>query len=149
MRVTLIEDDHQKAGEIQDFLSSRFSAVVLTTYGSFNSGLRGVMSEPPDLLLLDMTLPTFDRAPGVREGRLRPLGGYELMRKLALRSISVPTIVVTQLEAFGEGADKVSFDDISLRCENEFPHSFRGMVRFQLAGARWKDDLEILVFSVQ
>lgn len=149
MKVALVEDDHQKASEIQDFLVERFPASDLTAYSSFNSGLRGILARRPELLLLDMTLPTFDRAPGIREGRLRPLGGYELMRKMELRSISVPCIVITQLEAFGEGVEKVEFDDVAARCRDEFPHFFRGMVRFQLAGARWKDDLETLLSSIQ
>ena len=145
MKISLVEDDHQKANEIVAFITEKTLASSLLVFESFNSGLRGVLSDPPDLLLLDMTLPTFDRAPGVREGRLRPLGGYELMRKLDLRSLKVPCIVVTQLEAFGEGTEKVEFDDISARCAREFPLFFLGMVRFQLAGARWKDDLEEII----
>jgi hypothetical protein len=88
-----------------------------------------------------MTIPTFDRGHNKREGRLRPLGGYDLMRKLKLRNTRTHVIVVTQIETFGEGEDEVSFSEISARCKREFPEMFLGSVYFRQGEVTWQNEL--------
>ncbi|WP_267106023.1 hypothetical protein [Xanthomonas sacchari] len=107
-------------------------------YGSFQSGLKAIEQNLPDLIILDMTLPTFDRKPNARDGRARPLGGYELMRKMSLKSINSKVIVVTQLESFGDGDDEVSFNDLINICARDFPKIFIGGVYFDQAGLEWE-----------
>ena len=92
-----------------------------------------------------MTLPTFDRAGSDREGRLRPLGGYDLMRKLVHHAVKVSVIVVTQLETFGEGADQVTFAELVDRCARDFPDIFRGAVYFRQSGSAWQHELLKLI----
>jgi len=141
----LVEDDSLKAGRLTSFLGEKFSVLKIQVFGSYQSGLKAVELSTPDLLVLDMTIPTFDRGPNKREGRLRPLGGYDLMRKLKLKNIHPNVIVVTQLETFGEGEEQVSFSEISLRCKHEFPEMFLGSVYFRQGEATWQSELTDLV----
>jgi hypothetical protein len=90
---------------------------------------------------MDMTLPTFDRQPNSRAGRMRPIGGYDLMCKMKFKSLSGKVIVVTQLETFGEGDEQVSFEEITNRCYEEFPNFFLGSVYFDQGGLNWQSDL--------
>jgi DNA-binding response OmpR family regulator len=145
MIVYLVEDDSLKAERLTSFLNGHFPEMIIKVFGSFQSGLRAVEEMIPELLILDMTIPTFDRGLKKREGRLRPLGGYDLMRKLKLRGIHLNVIIVTQLETFGEGDDKVSFTEISARCKREFPNMFIGSVYFRQGEATWQEELIRLV----
>lgn len=145
MIVYLVEDDSLKAERMTKFLVSHFPEFEIKVFGSFQSGLRAIEENTPELLILDMTIPTFDRGHNKREGRLRPLGGYDLMRKLKLRNTQTLVIVVTQLETFGEGEDEVSFSEISSRCKREFPGVFLGSVYFRQGEATWQDELIQLV----
>ena len=141
MIVYLVEDDSLKADRLTKFLGSHFPELKIQVFGSFQSGLKAIQENTPELLILDMTIPTFDRGHNKRKGRLRPLGGYDLMRKLKLRSTQTFVIVVTQLETFGEGEDEVSFLEINSRCKREFPEMFLGSVYFRQGEAAWQNEL--------
>lgn len=141
MRIFIIEDDLLKLKKIEDFIVSAFPEAILSNYGSFNSGLRACEKEIPDLVILDMALPTFDRQPNKREGRLRPLGGYDLLRKFSLKELPIKAIVVTQLTEFGDGVEEMSFSDISKICNDEYPEYFLGSVYFGQASLDWQVEL--------
>jgi CheY-like chemotaxis protein len=144
--IHIVEDNIFKATSISDFLNGEFGETFCTSvYGSFQSALRAVEVSVPDLIVLDMTLPTFDRKPNSREGRIRPIGGYDLMHKMKHRSLMAAVIVVTQLEQFGEGEEEVSFSEITTRCEREFPDIFLGSVYYDQGGLNWQGELASLV----
>jgi DNA-binding response OmpR family regulator len=138
MLIYIVEDDDLKLEKLNSFLESTLPNHHYKIGGSFQSGLRLIESETPDLVILDMTLPTFDRAPNAREGRPRPLGGYDLLRKLQLRRIDTKVIILTQLVSFGEDSKKVSFDEITERCRLEFPNLFIDSVYFDQGDISWQ-----------
>jgi CheY-like chemotaxis protein len=142
MILYIVEDNLIKIEKIQGFLTSRIPEIKKINYFySFNSGLKAVKENPPNLILLDMTLPTFDRRPNSREGRSRPLGGYDIMRKMKLFGIKSRVIVVTQLESFGEGSEMVGFKDLTILCKKEFGDFFLGSVYFNQSDSAWMEDL--------
>ncbi|MBD0684357.1 MULTISPECIES: hypothetical protein [unclassified Pseudomonas] len=145
MKIYIIEDDLLKLEKIQAFLRSILPHSDLNNYGSFNSGLRACESDTPDIVILDMALPTFDRQPNKREGRLRPLGGYDLLRKFSLKNLTVKAIVVTQLTEFGDGVEEMSFGEISEVCIEEFPEIFLGSVYFGQASLEWQSKLKSFI----
>lgn len=141
MLVHLIEDDNLKAERITSFLRSEFPKITLEVFQSYQSGLKAVCADKPDLIVLDMSLPTFD-AKGVRRyGRPRSLGGYELMRKLRRRSVSIPVFVITQLETFGDGEMQISFEEVCRKCEKEFPDLFIGATFYSQGSSAWHGGL--------
>lgn len=147
--IYIIEDNTLKAKKIINFLEEEILyPKEIRAFASFQSGLRAVEAACPSLVILDMTLPTFDRKPNSREGRSRPLGGYDLMRKMKLKSLSSPVIVLTQLEAFGEDEAEVSFEEITNRCHREFPDIFIGSVYFDQSETTWKTSLKQLIEKV-
>lgn len=148
MWVHIIEDDPLKCSRLEQFIVERYPALGFSAYGSFNSGLKAIEENKPDFVLLDMTLPTFDRRLGAREGRLRPLGGYELLSKLRLKGISTRVIVITGLVAFGEADHKISFEEVDQRCRKEFSGLFQGMIYYQQSDLEWCERLEILINGI-
>jgi DNA-binding NarL/FixJ family response regulator len=145
MIVMLIEDNQLKADRITGFLSEAFDVVDTPLYRSYQSGLKAALTDTPDLILLDMTLPTFDAEPGKREGRPRSMGGRELMRKLSRRNVSTKIIVVSQFISFGEGTDAITFDELMSLCQQEFPESFCGGVYYHATSDEWMTELERLI----
>jgi CheY-like chemotaxis protein len=144
--VHIVEDNAIKAANITKYFVDNYPSIVkLLIFGSYQSALRAIEITPPDLIILDMTLPTFDRKPNSREGRMRPLGGYDLMFKMKHRSITSSVVVVTQLETFGEGEDAIGFADITSRCKRDFPDFFLGSVYYDQGGLNWQNDLDALV----
>ncbi|SAK92952.1 Response regulator receiver domain protein [Caballeronia catudaia] len=149
MLTYVIEDSPAKAAAILQFLAGHYPDASAELFASFQSGLKQVESSTPQLIILDMTLPTFDRVPNGREGRARPLGGYDLLRKLRRRSLNCKVIVVTQLETFGEGEDKITFAEITSICQREFPGLFVGSVYFDQGSVNWQEQLASLIDNVR
>lgn len=144
--VYIVEDNALKATSISNFFLQEHASTCRTTVlGSFQSALRAIEASTPDLIVLDMTLPTFDKKPNSREGRMRPLGGYDLMYKMKHRSIAADVIVVTQLETFGEGEEEISFLDITERCKRDFAEFFLGSVYYDQGGLNWQSNLAAFV----
>ena len=142
MKIYVIEDNPIKAERICSYLEEVFPASTsIFLYGSFQTGLKAIEDASPDIVLLDMNLPTFDRGPNVREGRNRPLGGHDLMRKLRRRNIFPRVVVITQLESFGDGEDEMSFDELTALCEKDFPTMFAGSVYFSSSDNEWQEEL--------
>lgn len=148
MLIYIVEDDDLKLEKLNEFLFSQLPNHQYKTGGSYQSGLRLIESETPDLVILDMTLPTFDRAPNAREGRLRPLGGYDLLRKLQLRKIDTKIIILTQLVSFGEDSNKVSLGEITERCRAEFPKLFVDSVYFDQGDMSWQISLLKIISEI-
>lgn len=145
MLIYIVEDDDLKLEKLNIFLTDELPNHHYKVGGSFQSGLRLIEDATPDLIILDMTLPTFDRAPNAREGRLRPLGGYDLLRKLQLRNIDTKVIILTQLVSFGDDSRKVSFDEITEKCRSEFPNLFVDSVYFDQGDISWQISLLKLI----
>lgn len=147
--IYLVEDSGPKAERIVDFLHQHSPDASLQTLGSYHSALEAIERRCPDVLLLDMSLPNFDRGPNRREGRLRALGGYEIMRKLRLRNLTPKVIVVSQLEEFGEGEERITFPEVTEKCASEFPSIFVGSVYFgQGSNSTWPTELSALLGNI-
>lgn len=74
-RVLLIEDEEHKSRQLEMYLADRLPGSEVITRRSFQSGLEAVITHHSDLLILDMTLTTFDVSDDEEGGRPRPFGG--------------------------------------------------------------------------
>jgi len=137
----LVEDEGPKRAHIEGFLKGSVSNLHIKNATSVNSALRALEEKLPDLLLLDMSLPTFDI--GVREGGGRPqgFGGIEVMRHMQMASLTCPTVVITGYEAFVRDDGPVDLSKLTLELNEEFPDFMRGVLHFNSTYDEWKKSL--------
>ncbi|HBP0650773.1 TPA: response regulator [Pseudomonas aeruginosa] len=147
MLVHIIEDDDLKANRLLSFLKSLYDSFQFVVNASYQSGMKAMELEVPDILILDMTLPTFDRKPHQKEGRLRPLGGYEIMRKIKLRNVQTKVIIVTQLPFFDDKRE-ISLEEITEKSIVEFPGIFMRSIYFDQSDVSWQKDLKSTIDSI-
>lgn len=144
--VLLVEDDDSKRERVANCVLSWDLPIRLEFARSRNSALlRLVEGGVVDLLLLDMTLPTFDVSPRERGGRMRPFGGKEIMRELKMNEIFCPTILVTQLDTFGTGISHTTLVHLVDDLRVMFPEQFLGYVRYSSSQSGWREQLRKLV----
>lgn len=149
MNIFLVEDNPVKRDQITSLVRSAVPTAQLTRLGSYNAALSLLQDQTPEVLILDMTLPTFDRVAGGREGRNRPLGGYEIMRKLKRRHVRSRVVVVSQFETFGEGDEKIGFPQLMEKCRKEFPDTFVEGIYFRIADSTWQAQLKNALVQLQ
>ncbi|MEG8267969.1 response regulator [Acinetobacter baumannii] len=75
---------------------------------SVNSALDKIEAEVPDLLILDMSLPTFDVNLEENEsgGNPQGFGGIEVLKNLKIDRIVCKTLIITGYEAFSKKNSK-------------------------------------------
>jgi CheY-like chemotaxis protein len=91
MKLLIVEDDDNKQSQISSFLNSQYSDLTLEVARSLKSGLKQIRTFNPDLVLLDMTLPTYDVGPDEPGGSTHALGGREFLRELKRYRLNIPS----------------------------------------------------------
>lgn len=150
MKFLLIEDDEEKCEKISRFLSSNYSEFKIEIANSFNAGLRAIIrTNPGDILLLDMSMPTFNvTIDDPSGGTPEHFAGRDILAQMKLRNIQIPTIVITMFDLFGDSPDKMSFPQLESQLSNMFSPYFRGMVYYNSAQEGWKNSLSYLIDKI-
>ena len=145
MKLLVAEDDQRKAQQIADHITSvcadRGIIAEVLRRMSYQSGLRECIASEPDILVLDMTMPTFDIALEEQGGRPRHFAGRDILRELYRRQLLIPTIVVTGFDVIGEGAEQCTRAELTKELEREFGEMFRGTVFYTSPESAWKAEL--------
>lgn len=145
MRTLIVEDDELKTGRIKSFLGQELPKHEIEVARSYKSGLRALVAAARSLVILDMTLPTFDIAPGSDGGRPLSLGGRELLRQMKRRSLVYPTVVVTGFDAFGSEPQAVTLAQLNGELKEEFGTFYIGSIYFNATSDDWRDQLRLLI----
>lgn len=143
MKILLVEDETPKRKHIELFLRDCLQGLELTTARSVKTAITSVEDNLPDLLLLDMSLPTFDVSENEGGGRPQGYGGIEVIRYMVYSEISCPIIVITGYEAFpkGHGEGHADLTELREHIHAEFGDLVKGVVHFNSAYDQWKNEL--------
>jgi len=148
MNVIIIEDDENKRYQLKEFVDDLLPKSKVVVNKSLQSGLRNILEEHFDLILLDMTMPTYDIDIEEDGGRTQPLEGRELFFQMERSDIEIPVIVVTQFDRFGTGRDSLTLKELDLKLREEHPINYKGYVYYNTALAGWKRDLKNLIRKI-
>lgn len=145
MRILLADDDDNKAAQVTTFLESRWSNVSVSRARSLQSALSVMLGEQFDLVLLDMTMPTFDISVNDNGGRPQPFAGKEVLRQLARHNVAARVVVLTQFPRFGQGAESRTLAQLDDELRHRFSAVYRGSIYYEAASATWRDELRDVV----
>lgn len=145
MRVLIVEDDDNKRSRLIEFLSESVPSASIDIAKSFQSGLRQVRDKAANLVLLDMTLPTYDIGPDESGGDMHPFGGRDFLRQMRRLNVLTPVIVVTQFETFGSGPDATTLAALDEELKKSYGKMYLGAVYYHAAIQSWKDELRRLI----
>lgn len=143
MKILLIEDDQNKQNEIKDFVEKYLSNdVSIDVKRSFQSGYQAIINNCYDLLLLDMSMPTFDIGLGESGGRSRPFAGKDILMRLKARKIRLPVVVVTQFVRFGDRNKYITLSEIKEELRSKYSENYINTVYYQSTSNDWKKNLQ-------
>lgn len=136
MKILLVEDDSLKRKQINNYLEEQLHFTVLNA-SSLNEGLRKMVRESIDVILLDMSLPTFSLADSEN---FNPYGGIKFLEEMKRKNNQTPVIIITQYEIIGEGNNKKSSVDIDNECKELFDN-YIDMIIYS-SSLQWEDRLK-------
>jgi CheY-like chemotaxis protein len=149
MNVLIVEDEGPKRDHVSTMVLNRWPDATIGVAKSVRSAIAAVRKAPPSLILLDMSLPTFDVEPGEPGGRPQGFGGIEVLRYLERYGIAVPVIVVTAYEAFSIDGKEIGLEGLAKVLGDEHKELFRGLVYFNSVFGDWRQKLEQYITDVQ
>lgn len=141
MNILIIEDDEIKREQLFSFLTDKYKESNISSAKSLQSGLRAIISNKYDLIILDMSLPTYDIYFDEDGGRPQAYAGREILRQMDRREINMPVIVVTQFDIFGEGIDTLTRDELDKQLHESHHDNYKGMVYYNPTLENWKNSL--------
>lgn len=139
MNILIIEDNPLKREKIYDFVSS-LDDLQINEAASYNSGLNEALSTNYDLIVLDMSMPTFDRTDATHGGRFRALAGKEIATRLTKLNRLVPFVVLTGYKDFSIDSQSLSIQQID-EALRVLGSNYKGCVMFDAAESSWKEKL--------
>ena len=139
-RILLVEDYEEKARDICNFLSEKFPDAEVSKCTSYNSAQEKIFEAKPeyDLILLDMSMSTFDLNEDASGGLPEPSAGQNILEGMYLRGISTPVIVVTMYNVFGR-KELATFDK---ELKESYPENYRSYVFYSAQRGDWRNILE-------
>lgn len=141
-KLLFIEDDEKKIEDVKLFVESSFPKLDLTITQSYQSGLKELINSDYDLLLLDMSIPTWDSIQYEPVDSFEKFGGFKIMRELTRRNRAIRTILITMFDDFGESDSSITVSQIDLILKNDFSAFYLGYVFYNSKENNWKNDLK-------
>jgi CheY-like chemotaxis protein len=145
MKIILIEDDKKKIEDIKGFLSEFHNYNDLTIRESYQSGLRELMKNEYDLLLLDMSVPTWDKTIHEPGGNFEKFGGYKILKEITRKNKALDTVLITMFDDFGESDNSITLSQLDGALSDEFPNIYKGVVYYNTREDKWKTELDLFI----
>lgn len=144
-KIILVEDDKKKIQDIREYLEDEYQYKELVVKESYQSGLREILNGDFDLLLLDMSIPTWDKSVESVGGDYQKFGGYMIMKELKRKSKLLPTILISMFDDFGESDRSITLTQIDEILKEEYPDFYLGAVFYSSGQTGWKSNLKTFI----
>lgn len=140
MRMLIVENDPIKSNQVLSFLEDdlNISKEYIVIKRSFQSGLEAVLTMPFDLLILDMSIPTFDITESDDGGETLDRGGEIILQEMEREGVIIPALILTQYEEF----DNISLEEIDNGLRMEYSRFYLGCIYYNIAEDKWQNDLK-------
>ena len=148
-KIILIEDDSKKIDDIKEYVTKYLGCKNFTVKESYQSGIREILQNDYDLLLLDMSIPTFDKTPMESGGPYEKFGGYKILREIIRKNRPVKTILITMFDDFGESDLSITLSQIDQSFKQEFSNIYLGSVFYHARENKWQEDLKTIIQEIQ
>lgn len=136
MKVLIIEDTEAKMKVIEECVKGFCEEWEFTEAMSYSAGIQSIYSGGWDLILMDMSLPTYNISHAESGGTKKPVAGKELMARMLSRKIIIPVIIITQFDTFG---DNQSLESLNREFEQGYTQIWKGTVSYDKPG--WQEHL--------
>ena len=139
-KILLVEDYEEKANNILVFLKKEFPMYEIILRTSYNSAQEEIFENGSEysLILLDMSMSTYDLSVDASGGLPEPSAGLYLLEGMFLREIKTPVIVVTMYNVFG----RKQLEAFDLELKKDYPQNYKDYVFYSSQKNDWKKYLQ-------
>lgn len=136
-RILLVEDDDIKREQIISVLRFINDKCIIDSSGALNSGLNQLSENEYELVVLDMSLPVFEKG---YSKRFDTLAGISFLDEMKRINNLTPVIILTQYSTFSDdNCNEYSLNGIKNHCISEYP-SFIDIIYYM--DINWKERIK-------
>lgn len=142
-KILIVEDDKIKIDRLREF----FCNDDITIKESFQGGVLELKTNIKDynLLILDMTIPLWEKGNNDLGGNYEQFGGEKILREMKRRRLFLPTILFTMFDVFPTKEGNITFDEINKTFKREFAEFYIGAVFYNANEENWKMNMSQLI----
>ncbi len=148
LNLLLVEDNHHKRERVLGYLQENFSKWKVVEAQSFASGSKRVSEQDFQVIVMDMSLPTYDKSSSESGGRFRTFGGWEIARKVLRKNGTTAILFLTQYEAFSEKGNSHTLETLDDKLRAECGEFYLGLVHYDSSQSAWKDKIAKALLKV-
>lgn len=149
MNILLVEDDDIKSRQLFEYTLETVKNAQVEVVRSVNEAMKAIWTGNYNLILIDMSLPTYTIQPEYETGgRPQNFGGREILRFMKRKGKQTPSIVVTQFERFGSGSDAMDIQALAEILKAEHGALFGGVIYYHPSSSKWKVQLKQLMTTI-
>jgi CheY-like chemotaxis protein len=145
MKILMIEDTFDKMKAVEQCIKKVITSCEVVEAMSYSEGIKKVYEDEWDLLVLDMSLPTYTVTHTESGGTKKPMAGKEIIKRMYSRKIFTPTIVITQFDIFGEL--EISLESLNEEFDEKYDMIWKGTVSYNKQG--WEEELTNLLKTIE
>lgn len=143
--ILFVEDNPHKRARVIEYIKSLLPECEVIEAYSFSSGCQAISQHEFAFVLLDISLPTYDREGNESGGKFRPFAGKEIARKLIRSGSKSRVAFITQYNSFSDRGTSYSFDSLGRDLANEIGESFAGLVFYDSSRSSWKTEISAIL----
>jgi CheY-like chemotaxis protein len=140
-KILLVEDDEKKIDDIVRYFETTHPDLDLTIKKSYKSGLREIIVNSYDLVLIDMSLPTWDSMDLEPVGSFENFGGYNIMKEMERKKIKTKALLITMFDEFGQSDTSITVNQINEVLNQQFSDFYLGYVFYNSRENDWQINL--------
>lgn len=148
MKILIVEDNEIKLNKLKGCLLGHFPSVDISEVASYSSAVNILMSHSFDLVVLDMSLPSFDKKGLENGGRIRTFGGREIASQMKRRKIPTPFLIVTQYDGFTLGDKYLTIPELDEQLQAKYQDQFLGVIYFDAINNSWRNEITEIITGV-
>ena len=145
IEILIVEDNQYKLNKIIESISLISVDFHLEVARSFTSGWNKIISKEYALVLLDMSLPTYDQSESESGGKFRVFGGKELGRKMKKKSVPSKFAFITHYKNFSDDNINYSFDELKVELLHDYHGKCLDVIFYNNKSGEWRVQLESLL----
>lgn len=145
--ILIIEDDKVKI----ERLNAYFNDSIITIKESFQGGVFELKNniQKYDFLILDMTIPLWEKGNNDLGGNYEQFGGEKILREMKRRKLFLPTILFTMFDVFPTKDGNITFSEINSIFSKKFSEFYIGAVFYNANEDNWQMDMTTLISKIQ
>ena len=141
-KILLVEDFEDKANIIKSFLKDNYPNVIVNESTSYKSACKEIYGGADyDMILLDMTMSTYDISDEDNGGEPEPRAGRLILKGMYLRDIPTKVVVVTMYNSF----DGQKLNSLHNELSSNYADNYLGYVSFQFQSNEWEEELKAFI----